>query len=134
MEDRIDYVVSNWIFVWFILYYFKFINFPNPKFALIIGLFLCIPVIIVFIHKNKFDNFEKIFPFIIFILITKAFPLFLIRKDQVSYKDVIAFGLVIVINFLYVTINTGSIYNAYNIIKNRINNGIIGEIDGSITN
>ena len=51
MNDRLDYILSNWIFIWFLIYYSKLLNVPNPKFALIIGLMLSLPILIILICR-----------------------------------------------------------------------------------
>lgn len=133
MKDRLDYVLSNWIFIWFIIYYIKIINIPSPKFALIIALLLNIPVIIITIYKNRHNDLKKVYPFILFIIFTKLIPLILLKNEKINIIDIISFGILFGLNIMYVIFHTKNIYKAYYILRNRINNGILGNIDGSIT-
>tara|TARA_B100001989_G_C24505121_1_gene447076 strand:+ start:215 stop:619 length:405 start_codon:yes stop_codon:yes gene_type:complete len=133
MKDRLDYVLSNWIFIWFIIYYIKIINIPSPKFALIIALLLNIPVIIITIYKNRHNDLKKVYPFILFIIFTKLIPLILLKNEKINIIDIISFGILFGLNIMYVIFHTQNIYKAYYILRNRINNGILGNIDGSIT-
>lgn len=134
MKDRLDYILSNWIFVWFLFYYFNIINKPNPKFALIIALLLNLPVIIITIYNNRKQNLKKVYPFLIFIFFTKIIPLYLLINDKIEYIDILAFLILFIINIIYVIIHSGNIYRAYYTLRKRINNGILGNINGSITN
>ena len=133
MKDRLDYVLSNWIFIWFIIYYIKIINIPSPKFALIIALLLNIPVIVMTIYKNRHNDLKKVYPFILFIIFTKLIPLILLKNEKINIIDIISFGILFGLNIMYVIFHTKNIYKAYYILRNRINNGILGNIDGSIT-
>lgn len=133
MKDRLDYVLSNWIFIWFIIYYIKIINIPSPKFALIIALLLNIPVIVITIYKNRYNDLKKVYPFILFIIFTKVIPLILLKNEKINIIDIISFGILFGLNIIYVIFHTQNIYRAYYILRNRIDNGILGNIDGSIT-
>lgn len=133
MKDRLDYVLSNWIFIWFIIYYIKIINIPSPKFALIIALLLNIPVIVITIYKNRHNDLKKVYPFILFIIFTKLIPLILLKNEKINIIDIISFGILFGLNIMYVIFHTQNIYKAYYILRNRIDNGILGNINGSIT-
>ena len=133
MKDRLDFILSNWIFIWFLLFYLNIIKFPNPKFSLIIGLMFNVPVIIILIYKNRFNDIKKIYPYLIFLLFTKIIPLYLLRKDKIQLIDIIAFGILFIINILYIYLQAGDIRNIYNLIKERLNKGLNGNINGSIT-
>lgn len=133
MKDRLDYVLSNWIFIWFIIYYIKIINIPSPKFALIIALLLNIPVIVITIYKNRHNDLKKVYPFILFIIFTKVIPLILLKNEKINIIDIISFGILFGLNIMYVIFHTQNIYRAYYILRNRIDNGILGNINGSIT-
>lgn len=133
MKDRLDYVLSNWIFIWFIIYYIKIINIPSPKFALIIALLLNIPVIVITIYKNRHNDLKKVYPFILFIIFTKVIPLILLKNEKINIIDIISFGILFGLNIMYVIFHTQNIYKAYYILRNRIDNGILGNINGSIT-
>ena len=131
MKDRLDYVISNWIFIWFLVYYFKFLHIPSPKFALIIGLMLNIPILIMLIYKNNINKHN--IKFIIILIFTKIIPLFLIRNEQINIIDIIAFGILFLINILYISILEGGIDKCAKILINRATNGIEGKLSTTLT-
>ncbi len=108
-------------------------NIPSPKFALIIALLLNIPVIVITIYKNRHNDLKKVYPFILFIIFTKVIPLILLKNEKINIIDIISFGILFGLNIIYVIFHTQNIYKAYYILRNRIDNGILGNIDGSIT-
>lgn len=132
MKDRLDYILSNWIFIWFIIYYFQILNLPNPKFALIIGLMLSIPILTILIYKNKFNRQNLNFIFIL--LFTKVIPLYIIRNENINIIDIIAFVLLFLLNILYISINEGGLDKCIKILINRVTNGFEGKISKTLIN
>ena len=79
MNYRLDYILSNWIFVWFLLYYFKIVH-VSPLLILILGLAHTILLYFNFVRKKSFQHqvtyilynvFIKLIP-ILFLLYTKT--------------------------------------------------------------
>ena len=88
---RLDYVFSYWIFLWFILYYFKIVKY-SPLFLLLIALvenvFIFIYLILIFIIENSYYNFLKLFAFIIINFFIKILPLYYIIKIENNVKTI----------------------------------------------
>jgi len=90
---RFDFILSYWIFIWWILYMLGIVKY-NPKLFLIIAL---ITNIIVFFVKLK--NNLNIFPLLIVVFITKIIPLYTLRKIVINFKQ--DFPIIIYICLLY---------------------------------
>ena len=97
MKQKIHSVIdifSYWIFIWFLLFYFKIITY-NPYYFLFIGLIFIIFQAGLYLY---FSNFEKFFYFIIVNPIIKIIPLILIHDMPRSRHDIL-FGIFLF--FLY---------------------------------
>jgi hypothetical protein len=109
---RSDYVFSYWIFAWFTLYILNFIKY-SPKFIIILGLIENFFVIIYLILKES--TLYKITKFIIINIIIKVIPLYIIWKDEIELKDIIASIILFIIYLIWMYINCGinCFYNTY---------------------
>lgn len=120
---RPDFVFSYWIFLWFILYKLKFINF-NPKNALIFAIIINISML-GFLIKKKSTTYN-IIKFIIINTIIKIIPFIFIYKSTVTNLDnyffVVLFCLYIFWTHLNGKLNNKLNDNPYNNIKNKIIN------------
>lgn len=98
-----DYIFSDWIFIWWILFYFKFTKY-NPKFILIVSL---IQNCFMFLYLFK-QNTKKIviISFFIIDLIIKIIPIISIINTKINKDDI------------YFTILLYLVYNLYLYIKN----------------
>jgi hypothetical protein len=104
---RTDYIFSNWIFVWYILYELSIINY-NPKIWLIISLIILIHYIILLIYYKRF---YMLFIYVIVNIIIKVLPILSLYNTKIVLKDFI-FGI-----FLFIIYNFWLLYNNYNAIK-----------------
>jgi len=93
---RFDLVFSYWIYVWYLLYALKIINY-SPKFFLILGLidnFFMLIMMLLYGTSKK-----TIFYFIIINTIIKVVPIYYLRDEKIRMKD-IYFSLVLFIIFV----------------------------------
>ena len=82
---RPDLVFSYWIYVWYVLYVFKLIQY-SPKLALILGL---IDNIFMFIMMLLYGTSKKtIFYFIIVNTLIKVVPLYYLKNEQIKVTDI----------------------------------------------
>jgi hypothetical protein len=82
---RPDLVFSYWIYVWYVLYVFKLIQY-SPKLALIIGV---IDNIFMFIMMLLYGTSKKtIFYFIIVNTLIKVVPLYYLKNEQIKVTDI----------------------------------------------
>lgn len=82
---RPDLIFSDWIYIWFVLYYFSFIKW-SPKFALIIGLIenvVMLLLVILYGTKKK-----TALHFFIVIFMIKIIPLYYLKDENIKWKDV----------------------------------------------
>lgn len=82
---RADLVFSYWIYVWFILYAFKFVKY-SPKLALFIGLLDNIIMLVLMILFGS--SIKTLFFFIVINTIIKILPLYYLRKERITLNDV----------------------------------------------
>jgi hypothetical protein len=101
-----DKILTYWILVWYILYMFKIVHI-NPKFPLIMGLFINIIMLMIIIRVSDPVN---IFYFLIIVSITKIIPILTLWNSQIHTVDIYyTFGVVFIyLLWLYVT---DSMYN-----------------------
>ena len=116
---RLDYLFSNWILTWFILYYFKFLILPTPKIALILALFFNLFYLFLLIKGN--NNYKEIACFCLTVLFTKIFGLYLMRNDKITYESILFFLILYTIYILYMIINLGDLKNLQNYLKKSFN-------------
>lgn len=122
MEDkyRFDFVFSYWIFVWFILYYYKIILY-SPLFALIIGLiyniFLYLYLIYKYIKNKTSYNLFVLFDFIIVNFFIKILPLYyLIYVEKNNDYDIQITLLLFLLFIIWMFINRKIYINNYKLI------------------
>jgi hypothetical protein len=82
---RADLVFSYWIYVWLILYACKYLKY-SPKFALILGL-LDNTVMLLFMSLFG-TSMRTIFYFVIINTTIKVLPLYYLRQERITAKDV----------------------------------------------
>jgi len=95
---RPDYIFSYWIFIWFLLYYFRIIKDYNPIFAIILGIiFNCLQLIGLLFYKN----YKKAFYFIIANIFLKIIPFYLIKNKTIKQKDILFTIFLLIIFIIY---------------------------------
>ena len=94
---RADYIFSYWIFTWFLLYYFKLINY-NPFFAIIIGLIFNTLQLLGYLY---YKNYKKSILFIIGNFFIKIIPFYLIKNKTIKKKDILFTIFLFVIFVIY---------------------------------
>lgn len=115
---RFDLVFSYWIFAWFLLYFFKVIQY-SPKLALCISIIenailLCL---MIFVLKSQLETIIK---FLIINTFIKAIPLYLIWSDKINWKrDIILIMVLFLVYVVWLFINSKSRLEEQNeILKN----------------
>ena len=103
---RIDLVFSYWLFIWYILYKFKFKSY-SPKFLLIIGL---VDNIVMFIMMLTYGtSYKTIIYFIIINTLIKVIPLYYLRNNSIKMKDIYFSILLFIIFIIWLHINAQSL-------------------------
>jgi hypothetical protein len=100
MSLSVDLILSNWIFLWFILFCFGLISY-NPLFIFIICYLLCNFSLIYLYYKKK--DLYDIKKLVIINLIFKIIPiiiLFLMKQYHIRFKDIL-FSILFVLIYLY---------------------------------
>jgi hypothetical protein len=92
---RIDFIFSYWIFLWYLLYIFKLVEY-NPKIAIICGFIENIIILSLMIYNNTKKKLIILF-FIMFILL-KIIPLYSISNTIIHFKDI---KISIILFFIY---------------------------------
>ena len=115
--NRIDFIFSFYIFVWYLLFIFKYTKY-SPKLALIIALFHNTLVLILMIYY-KVNLFQIIF-FCFLNLFIKIIPLWTLRNNK-SY-DIKATLTLVIIYMIWLYINNTNVIIVYNKQINNIKN------------
>ena len=101
-----DLVFSYWIFIWYILYVFKFTSY-SPKFSLIIGLLENIVMFIMMLTYGT--SYKTIIYFIIINTLIKVIPLYYLRNNSIKMKDIYFSILLFIIFIIWLHINAQSL-------------------------
>lgn len=105
-----DELFSLWIFVWFVLYYFKFIQY-SPKFWLIlITIYAGLSILYM-----SYIQLKPIYIFTVTLLMitSKILPLYIIFNDVIKINDILfGFGLGIVY-LLWLTYRNVNVFRIY---------------------
>lgn len=105
-----DQLFSTWVFIWFVLYYFKIIPY-SPKFWLLFITVYAIGSIIYMIYLKLFPIYILII--ILAAIISKILPIYLIKNDILFIKDIL-FGIVLgVIYLLWLYYKNEDVYTIY---------------------
>lgn len=115
---RFDLVFSYWIFAWFLLYFFKVIQY-SPKLALCISLVenIILLCLMIFVLKSQLETIIK---FLLINTFIKAVPLYLIWSDKINWKrDIIIIMVLFLVYVVWLFINSKSRLEEQNeILKN----------------
>ena len=95
---RYDLVFSYWIFLWYLLYIFKIINF-SPKLALCLSIIenIILFLIMFFILKSSKETITK---FLIINTFIKIIPLYSIWNDKIIWKKDIVYIFILFIFYV----------------------------------
>jgi len=103
---RFDLVFSYWIYVWYLLYALKIINY-SPKFFLILGLidnFFMLIMMLLYGTSRK-----NIFYFIVINTIIKVVPIYYLRDEKIRMKDIYFSLLLFIIFVIWLHMNEQSL-------------------------
>lgn len=102
---------TEWIFIWFLLFYFKFTSF-NPLFILIIAFFITsLAHFYIIIGSNT--KFYHIIKFGVFNLILKVIPILLISHTKIYFKDILMSFIISIIYLFYMFIFNINVFIIY---------------------
>lgn len=99
---RIDFIFSYWLFLWYLLYLFRIVNY-NPKFAIFCGFIENISILSLMFYYGTKKKLILLF-FIMFILL-KIIPLYSIWNTKITAKDVTATAFLFVIYLVWMSFN-----------------------------
>jgi hypothetical protein len=124
---RPDLIFSYWIYLWYILYIFKVVQY-NPKFAIIFGMIENLFILLLMCIYNTKKILIVLFIIMFFIL--KLIPLYTIWNDKIQLNDDIKnTSLLFIIYLLWIHLNQLTITDAITSTKNLIlynKNGLPG--------
>lgn len=107
---RSDFIFSNWILIWFILYWCKITQY-NPKAVIIIGVIEnWVTLLLTIYYKTRAIY---IFYFLGLIVFFKMLLLYLIWNTRFSMKDYIATILVIIVYLTWLQWNNTNVFDLY---------------------
>jgi hypothetical protein len=116
---KINKYFSVWIFVWFILYYYKYTNF-NPLYALILAFIIGYILFIIPMIQNNV-SISYLFYFTMITVIVKVIPIYLIRNDEMKSRDILFSLLLYLIYLLHIKyLYCLTFHSVYNNILNKL--------------
>lgn len=105
---RMDFILSYWLFLWWILYELGIVK-ANPKLFLIIGL-----IANLFMLINKLVKHSRtVIPFVIINFFIKVIPLIFLRNTTITQDDVEASIIVVVLYLFWVMIHWEKVQGYY---------------------
>ena len=109
---RPDYLLSYWVFAWYLLYMFGLVR-PNPKFAIILTLLENLWMLLWMVYLKVKP--KKIIYFAMMIVLIKVIPLLTVIQDKIDIRDIYAtFGLVLMyIGWIVWDEKVNELYGAY---------------------
>ena len=114
---RIDLVFSYWIYIWFILYIFKYTIY-SPKFALTLG--LLDNIVLLFLMFIWGTSVKTIIWFIIINTLIKIMPLYYLITEPYKIKDIYFTGGLFLIYIIWLHINNQSLVGNIKIIHDSL--------------
>ena len=103
---RIDMIFSYWIFVWYLLYMLKIINY-SPKFAIGLGIIENIILLCVMFYFGT--KVSSIIMFLIINLFIKIIPYYTLRKETIKIKNILFSVVLFIIYIVWLHINKKSL-------------------------
>ena len=99
---------TEWIFIWFLFYYFKFTSY-NPLFILILA-FIITSIVHIYIIFNSNTKLYHAIKFGVFNIILKVIPILLISHTTIYFKDIYFSFIIFIIYLIYMNFNVIYIY------------------------
>ena len=103
-KHRFDLILSGWIFVWFLLFVFRFTRF-SPFFALVLGV---VHNTLYFVNTIRKEDVGNQLFFVVgnfFIKILPVAYLIFKKRTKVSFRDIVATLVVFVAYVLWLAVN-----------------------------
>ena len=112
IKYRLDLVLSYWIFIWYLIYFFGYIK-ADPKLALLLALTLNVIMIIYRIFISKITLIRLII-FIVIQIIIKIIPLYTLRNVKINFvEDIKGVILLTLLYLIWVYINKETALELY---------------------
>lgn len=108
--NRINYIFSYWIFIWYVLYELKLTKY-NPNFALSLGLIENIFTLMLMLYYS--NSIKHILSFCIIIFSIKIIPLWRLRNTTFEIENLYATLFLFAIFLLWLFINNINIIEYY---------------------
>jgi hypothetical protein len=105
-----DQLFSTWIFIWFLLYYFKCLSF-SPKFWLLFVSVYATTSILYMIHLRLIPAYILIT--MVLAITSKIIPIYLIKNDQMIIKDILFGFLIGIIYLLWLYYTNEDVFTIY---------------------
>ena len=112
---------TEWIFIWFLLFYFKFTSY-NPLFILIFA-FIITSFVHIYIIFNSNTKLYHAIKFGVFNIILKVIPILLISHTTIYFKDIYFGFIIFIIYLIYMTILKFNVIYIYGTMIDEYANG-----------
>ena len=99
---RVEFIFSNWIFVWYVAYVLGLTKF-NPKMVLILGIIhnICLSLVVLYFTRD----YLRVIIFCVGLLLYKGVPLWTVRHAAYRLKDFYALVVYFLIFTVWLSVN-----------------------------
>ena len=115
---RLDFIFSYWIFLWYILYFFKIVKY-SPKFILYVAMIDNIILFLILLYKRS--TIYDITKFLAINTFIKYLPIYTLLDEKIIFRDVIAGVVLFIIYLIYIAVNNNNIVEIYKKLINGYN-------------
>jgi hypothetical protein len=108
----IDKILSVWIYIYFLLYYFNLIKY-NPIILVLLALFFQIFIIIVLLYYSIYNKILVYIFIILFIKLLMLYGLYYKKKLYITIADMVFTIIFIIVYLVYISLFNETPYNIY---------------------
>ena len=105
--ERVDFIFSYWIFVWYILFYLGILSTYNPTFAIVVGLVENAIILCLMLYYHT--KYSLVIAFCSMVILLKIIPLYTIwNNTTITCQDILATMVLFLLYLVWIIVNNKS--------------------------